>query len=1017
MDLTKYTMNNRLVSMVIVTFLIIGGIKSYGNLGRLEDPAFTIKQSVIITRYPGASAKEVEKEVTDRLETAVQQMKQLDKVWSISRPGISVIYVEMKDIYDKSTLPQVWDELRNKIGDVQGRLPSGATTPVVQDDFGDVFGVFFALHGKGYTLKELYEYAKLLRRELLLCENVAKIDLLGYDSEAIYLEMSRAKLYQLGISAENIVAAINQQNTVTTAGNADYDGQYIRIKSTGSFADYKQIGDMLIRGTEPGNLIRIKDVAVVKKGYIEPAQSILEFNDQPAIGIGISTIPGTNVILMGDAVKKRLAELMPQTPPGMELGIISYQSQAVEEAVSGFVVNLVEAVIIVVVLLLIFMGKHEGVIIGLILLLTILVTFILMDLFSINLQRISLGALIIALGMLVDNAIVVAEGIVVKMQRGLDKEAAAVEAVTETKWPLLGATFIAVLAFAAISLSNDSTGEFLGSLFQVIALSLLISWVLAITVTPLLCTMLITKKDATEKDPHDNRFFRMYGVVLRWCINHRWSVLVSMFVLFLVSGYCFKFTSKEFFPASSRAQFLIDVWTREGGHIDQTNKALESIAKELREDKDNISDVTTMAGRGTLRFLLTYSPEMSNPAYGQLIVDVHDWNKIDDIISKLTKQLAVNYPQMQFNIKKFQLGPSTGSKIEARFLGPDVEVLRDLAEQAKAVMYRIQKEKGIVKFIHDDWRQPVQSLDVAIAESRARNAGISRPDINQTIATNFSGTTIGVFRENDELVPIIARPPQKDRGDINEIHNLQVWSPKHLTNIPIGQVIDGVRLSWEENNIRRRNRQRCITAQCDPVGVTAADLQKIVGKEIEKIKLPDGYKLEWGGDHENSTRAQRKLMRNVPLAGILMFLITLFLFGTLRHPIIIFLGLPLAVIGVTWGLLLTGRPFGFMALLGFLSLSGMLIKNEIVLLDQINLEIASGKKKFTAIIEASISRVRPVSMAAFTTVLGMMPLFFDAFFGPMGVVIMAGLTFATVLTLIVTPVLYATLFRIKESDG
>ena len=1012
MNITKFTLENKTVALAITIMLILAGVQSYFRLGRLEDPAFTIKQAVVVTQYPGASAAEVEEEVTNRLEQAVQQMKQLDKVWSISRPGLSTIYVEMQDLYDKHTLPQVWDELRRKMNDIRSSLPPGCGDPLVNDDFGDVYGIFFALHGEGYTMRELYEHAKLLRRELLLCQNVAKIDIWGYNPEVIYLEMSRARISQLGISPEQIFSAIDQENLVGDGGTIEHEGDNLRLKTSGTFRSIEEIGNLLIRGGDGRNPIRLRDILTLRRGYYEPAQALLAYNGQPAIGIGISTVPDTNVVSMGEAVQKRLHELEVMTPAGMQLGEISYESETVKKAVNDFIINLAEAVAIVVFLLLIFMGRHEGVIIGVVLLLTILATFIVMDYYAVTLHRISLGALIIALGMLVDNAIVVAEGIVVKMQRGSSSDLAAVETVEETKWPLLGATFIAVLAFAAISLSKDATGEFLGSLFTVIATSLLISWVLAITITPLLCKMFITRNEAIAKDPHDNRFFRAYAALLRFCLRHRWPVLAGVFVLFLLSLFAFRFVSKEFFPASARPQFMIDCWLREGTHINRTEEVLQQIAQRLRQDK-RINEVVTFTGRGALRFILTYNTEMPNSSYGQILAGVRDPEEFAEVIAASEHYLRESYPDVQFNVKRFALGPSAGAKIEARFLGPDPAVLRTLAEQAKTIMLAVQDGQGTVRFIRDDWRQPVQSFNLKIAESRARNSGVSRPQINQALTATFQGVTVGVYRENDELLPIIARPPQSQRAGLNEAHNIMVYSPVSQRAVPITQVTDSLTIDWEDQNIRRRNRQRCITAQCDPVsGVTPDDLLAVLMPKIKAIELPEGYALEWGGDYEKSRDAQTKLLRNIPLAFGLMFIITLLLFGTLRHPVIIFLGLPLAVIGVTWGLLVSGRPFGFMALLGFLSLSGMLIKNEIVLLDQVNLELKAGKEAFSAIVEASISRVRPVSMAAFTTVLGMIPLLFDVFFGPMAVTIMGGLTFATVLTLIVTPVLYAAFYRV-----
>ena len=1014
MNITKYAIENPIVTYTLTLFAIIGGIVTYINLGRLEDPEFTIKEAVIITQYPGATALEVEEEVTDKLETAIQQMKQLNDLWSESRPGLSIIHAEMQDKFDKETLPQVWDELRRKINDNIADLPPGCSTPIINDDFGDVYGVYFALTGDGYTMKELYDYAKLLRKQLLLCENVAKVTINGYTPEIIYLEFNRAKMSQLGITPNALVQAINNQNEVGCGGKIEYHGNYITIQTTGSFNSIESINNLLVRGTDAEKLTRIGDIVELRRDHYDPPNEIMNSNGNPALGIGISTIPGTNVVIMGDAVDKKLQELEEQTPLGMNLFPIYFQSKIVKKSVNDFIINLIEAIIIVVVLLLIFMGRHEGLIIGLVLLLTILITFIGMSYLEVNLQRISLGALIIALGMLVDNAIVVAEGIVIKMQRGIEKKEAAVQTVDETKWPLLGATIIAIIAFSAISLSQDSTGEFLGSLFTVIALSLLISWVTAITVTPLMCIKLITNKDATNKNPHDNFFFKLYAKFLKFCIRNRYIVLILTLSLLIFSGYCFRYIDQSFFPSSTRNTFLVDIWMREGAHINKTEKVAKSLAADLRKN-EHITDTVTFIGQGGQRFTLTYAPESQTAAYAQLMVYTDDYHIIDKLIPEVRKLITEKYPEAETNIKKMDIGPSAKSKIEARFIGPDAKILHDLADQAKKIYADHALKYGTATFIRDDWRKPVESLEINISDARARNAGITRPDINAAIYGTFTGQSIGYYRENDELIPIIIKSIEKERDSFSDLRDIMIWSPIHGKAVPLTQVVDTASLKWEDNIIRRRNRQRCLTAQCEPTDIISAiDLFNSIRTEIEAIKLPIGYRLEWGGEYESSTEAQQKLLRNFPLALAAMFTISLLLFKTLRHPIIIFLGLPLSIIGITWGLLAFNAPFSFTALLGFLSLTGMLIKNEIVLLDQINLERNLGKEPFTAIIEASISRVRPVAMAAFTTVLGMIPLLFDAFFQSLAVTIMGGLTFATVLTLIFVPVIYATLFRIHE---
>ena len=1010
MNLVAYALNNRAVTLVLIFLISIGGLLSYQEIGRLEDPEFTIKEAVIYTQYPGATAEEVELEITEPLETAVQQLKQLHEVRSISRAGLSIIFAEIQDSYDKDTLPQVWDELRRKITAAAAELPPGSYEPYINDDFGDVYGVFFAITGDGYSQRDLQKIAEDLRKELLLSEDVGRIDFWGFQQEVVYVEADRTKMAQLGISPQSVFTTLNEHNRVTEAGKVKVENEDVRIRVTGDYDAVRDIGEQLIKSGPSGHLIRLKDVASITRGFSEPAQTLMRFNGEPAVGLGISTVSGGNVITMGDSVKQRLADLETRIPVGVAIHPVSFQADTVSNAVNGFLLNLVEAIAIVILLLVLFMGWREGIIIGSVLFLTILATFIGMYAFDINLQRISLGALIIALGMLVDNAIVVAEGFVIKRRQGLLAHQAATETVKQTQWPLLGATVIAILAFAAISVSKDVTGEFLGSLFQVIGLSLFISWILAVTVVPYLCVTFLTSKPAVDKPLHMNGFYKGYRRFLSASIRYRW--LTILITLGMLGGalFGFGFVKQNFFPGSSRPQFTVDLTFPENTHIEATHaeiRELESFVSEL----DGVTDISSFIGSGALRFILTYAPEMPNSGYGQLLVSVDDYRKIDQLISVVTDHLHDEHPGAVFKVEGFRLGPG-GTAIEARFSGPDSMVLRNLAEQAKQIMWK----HANTATVSSNWGERTKVAAVEFAKTRAESIGISRTEISSSLATSFSGSSAGLYREGKDLLPIVVRLPEHQRSDIETLNDVMVWSSTAGQFVPIGQVSDGNTTRWENPVIHRLNRNRTITVSCEQVNGTADALFRELRPAIESIPLPEGYALNWGGEYESSTEANQKLMAKVPLAFAMMFFISVMLFNTLRHPIIIFLGLPLAIIGVTGGLLLFNMPFGFMSLLGFLSLSGMLIKNEIVLLDQINIELAKGTPPLQAVVESAVSRVRPVGLAAFTTVLGMVPLLWDPFFGAMAVTIMGGLTFATLLTLIVVPVLYCTLFRISEKS-
>jgi len=1007
MNIAEYAIRKKTVTLVLTFLLVGGGFLSYEKLGRLEDPEFTIKDALIITNYPGALPTEVEEEVTDILETAIQQIAQLDRVTSISKAGQSIITVTMKDKYDKHTLPQIWDELRRKVNDVQAQLPPGIQPSFIYDDFGDVYGIFFAVTGEGFSYKELKDYVDFLKRELLLVQEVAKIDIWGAQQEAVFVEISRSKLAQLGISLETIYGTLEHQNLVAPAGEVKVGSEEILIHPTGDIDSVEEIGELLINDGSSDKLFYLKDVATISRGYMTPPQKLLRFNGKPGLAIGISIVSGGNVVTLGKAIKAKLKTLEAQTPLGIELGIISYQSDAVEKAMNGFIDSLLLALAIVIIVLLIFMGMRSGLLIGVILILTVCATLIVMDIYDINLQRISLGALIIALGMLVDNAIVITDGILIKIQQGEERIKAAIEVVEQTMWPLLGATVVAILAFAAIGLSQNAAGEFTRALFQVILISLMMSWLIAVTITPLFCVLFLKPSLKQTADPYRGILYQIYQWFLRVCIRFRWLTIMTMFGLLFLAIYGFGFLEDSFFPGSTRPQFMINYWRVEGTDIRETSEDLKQIEKFLMT-VDGIESVASFVGGGALRFILVYTPEKNYKSYGQLLVTVKDYREIAHLIPKVRQYLAQTFPDAEPKIKKFKLGPGSGAQIKVRFSGPDPVVLRQLSNQAQAIMHA---DGGALE-IRDDWRQRVKMLRPQFAEAQARVVGISRSALSQSLETVFSGTQVGVYREGNKRLPIISRPPEAERVGVDNIKNIHLWSPAAQHSIPLRQIVSGFETVWIDPLIHRRNRKRTIIAQCDPKVGNASVVFERIRPKIEAIELPLGYEMEWGGEYEDSTNAQKALSVNLPITFLIMVVIVIFLFNALRQALIIWLCVPLAIIGVTPGLLLAGESFGFMALLGFLSLTGMLIKNAIVLIDQIDLEIREGKAPFYAILDSSVSRLRPVTMAAITTVLGMIPLIFDAFFISMAVTIMFGLAFATILTLIVVPVLYAIFFRV-----
>ncbi|WP_318449459.1 efflux RND transporter permease subunit [Photobacterium leiognathi] len=1014
-DIATYFIKNKVISWMLTLIFLVGGTFSFFGLGQLEDPAFTIKDAMVVTAYPGATPQQVEEEVTYPIEKAIQQLTYVDEVNSISSRGLSQITVTMKNNYGPDDLPQIWDELRRKVNDISSNLPPGVAKPKVIDDFGDVYGILLAITGDGYSYKELSDYVDYLRREIELVDGVGKVGVTGNQQEQVFIEISMQRLSSLGISLETIYNILATQNLVTSAGAVRIGDEYVRVHPTGEFKNVDELGDLIITEKGANGLIYLRDVADIKKGFKEIPDNLVGFNGHEALNVGVSFVEGVNVVEVGQRVMQKLAELKEQQPVGIDIDAVYSQPIEVDKSVSGFVVSLGQAVVIVIVVLLFFMGLRSGLLIGLILLLTVLGTFVFMKWLAIDLQRISLGALVIALGMLVDNAIVVVEGILIGMQKGRTRMQAASDIVTQTKWPLLGATVIAVMAFAPIGLSQDSTGEYCRTLFTVLLISLMLSWFTAISLTPFFADLFFknVKVDQADdqKDPYGSIFFVVYRKSLEFCMRQAWMTVIVLILMLGGSVYGFTLLKQSFFPASTTPMFMVDVWLPEGTDIRATNDTLKQLEKVVGAE-EGVEYVSSSAGKGSQRFMLTYAPEKSYAAYGELIVRVDSFESVVPVMKKFREKLDKDFPEIEYKAKLVMLGPSSGSKIEARIVGSDPTVLRGIASQVVDVM---NADPGAFNIRHD-WRERTKVIEPVFNESQARRYGITKKDVDELLQMAFSGLNIGLYREGTNLMPIVARLPEEERVDISTIEGMKIWSPAIQGYIPLQQVVLDVNVRWEDPLVVRKNRKRVLTVMADPDPIgeeTAATVQKRIMPAIAAIELPEGYSLEWGGEYESSADAQASLFQTMPMGYLAMFLITIFLFNKVKEALIVWATVPLAIIGVTLGLLLLNTPFGFMALLGFLSLSGMLVKNGIVLLDQIEIEIASGKEKYQAVVDAAVSRVRPVCMAAITTVLGMLPLLPDVFFKPMAVTIMFGLSFATVLTLIVVPVLYRLFHKLK----
>lgn len=1027
MNITEFSIKNQAVTWLGVALLIFAGLFSYNNLGKLEDPEFTIKTAVVATQYPGAGPVQVEKEVTEPIELALQEIPEIDYIESVSRAGLSIIKVEIKAEYWSDKLPQIWDTLRRKVRNIEDSLPVGAARPDIRDDFGDVYGFVLAITGDGYNYNELEQEVKNLKRKLSLVEDVSRVEFWGKQNRAVYLKTSESRLAELGITVNDIAQALNQQNNIRASGHIYHDEKSTRIDVTGEFSSIESIGDLTLRasalseivsGQQQSQLIALRDIVEIHEDFIEPSIQTMRYNGVPAIGLSISNVPGSNIVSLGERLDTELQRLSADIPIGINIHRIAWQENEVTTAINSFVVSLLQAVVIVLVVVALALGWRMGVIIGTALILTILGTFIIMQLVGIDLQRISLGALVIALGMMVDNAIVVGDGALVRMRKGMDRTQAVIEAARLPSWPLLGATVIAVLAFYPIGGSTEAAGEYSLSLFQVVGISLLFSWVISMTVTPLQCLVMLKIDESNGGDEYGSKFFVFYRHLLEKAIKLKAFTLGSVVVLLLLSGVGFQFIPQMFFPESTRAQFLIDMYAPTNTRVPYTSELLRKAETHIM-DLEGVESVSTFVGSGPPRFYLPVEPELFYPSYGQLIINVTDYTLIDGIRDELQPWLNENFPEVPiFRIRKYSVGIDDAWKFETRLIAPEnatLDEIRDLANQGHALI----KDHPLTKESRLNWRERAPKLTVAYNQNEGRWAQITRNDVANATQRAFDGLPVGQFREGDDLLPILLRNDASERDNPATLYTVQI--PQSLTGetVPLTQIADEVTLEWEDPIIWRRDRQRVITIQAQPInGVTLPTMRNAVLDQFEAFErnLPAGYSMEWGSETENSKDSQDSLIPGMIPAVILMFTIIVVLFNAFRPALIIMLVLPLVVIGITGGLLVSGKTFGFMALLGALSLVGMMIKNAIVLLDEIKLNITEGQKDYDAIINAGLSRLRPVALAAATTALGVIPLMQDILWVSMAITIMSGLAFGTLLTMVVIPVLYTIFYGVKKES-
>ena len=1039
MNITEYALNNRALIKFFIAVLVVGGMFAFVSMSKLEDPELKVKQAMVVTVYPGASAHKVELEVTDVLEKSIRSMGEVDNIQSKSMADVSQITVELSSTVKPDELEQKWDMLRRKVANAQAELPSGAVASVVMDDFGDVYGMFYAMTTDGIADEELLDYAWLVKRELQDIEGVRRVEIYGDRKPCINIEIIQDRMANMGVHPLEVLSTLNAQNQTVYPGYFNSGDERIRVKISDNYQTIEDIRNLIIQGHEQDQL-RLGDIAAVTRGYREPSRNEMRYDGSRALGISLSMEKGGNIVDLGKVVDKELDQLKARMPVGIDFHKVFFQPDQVSHSIRVFMVNLIESVLIVIVVLMLTMGLRSGMIIGTGLVIIVLGSFVVLYLFDGTLQRVSLGALIIAMGMLVDNAIVIIDGIQVDLERGVAKPGALVNIAKKTAWPLLGATLIAILAFLPIFLSPDTTGEYVRDLFIVLAVSLLLSWILALTQIPLHADRVLKVKERPSGELYDSRVYRVFRHFLRYMLWHKKLALAVTLVLLGVSVYLFRYIPQGFFPDLSYKQLYVEFQMPEGTRMERVKSDLGEIERCLLQ-YPGVEHVTTSFGGTPSRYNLVRSIAEPSMGYGELIVDFETPEKLKVSIPELQEYLTENYPDAYVRIKRYNLMYEK-FPVELMFTGPDPAVLKELTAKAENIM----RETPAAMLVRRDWDPMVPVLSVEYDQPIARMVGLSRTDIGMSMLSATDGLPVGAYYEGTHALPLYLKSVDHRRENVGMLNNIPVWSmlpsvsglngdvlkglltgtvksedllQDAIGSIPLSQATRGIDVCWEDPVVRRYNGQRAMKAQCNNVwGATAEEVRQAIMPAIDTITLPEGYAYKWLGEYRASSQSTKYLFGSLPWAIVMMIAILIMLFRDFRKPAIIFLCLPLAMIGIVLGMLLTGKDFGFVAIVGALGLIGMMIKNGVVLLDEITLQIGSGKEPEAALLDSSSSRFRPVMMAALTTILGMIPLLSDDLFGAMAVTIMFGLLVGTVITLVFIPVLYALFFGMKgQMDG
>ncbi|MDF3881210.1 efflux RND transporter permease subunit [Cupriavidus basilensis] len=1024
-NLSRWALEHQPLTRYLLVVLLLGGLFAFFQLGQDEDPPFTFRVMVVQAFWPGATAEQIAVQVTDKIERQLQEVPYADKIRSFSKPGETTVIFQLKDTAPAKDTAQIWYTVRKKVGDIAQTLPPGVRGPFFNDEFGDVYGSIYALSADGFNYKELREYADLVRQQLLRVPSVAKVALIGLQDEKVYIEFNQARFAQLGLDINAISDQISQQNSMTASGVLVTPGDNLQVRLSGQFAKVADLENLVLRGPNGTANIRLGDIAHVYRGYVDPPASKMRFQGKEVIGLGISMEKGGDIIALGKNLRAATDGLRGQLPVGIELDQVQNQPDAVERSVGEFVHVLIEAVVIVLGVSFVSLGLHTrplrldvrpGLVVALTIPLVLAVTFLFMNMFGIGLHKISLGALIVALGLLVDDAIIAVEMMVRKLEEGFSKMEAATFAYTSTAMPMLTGTLITAAGFLPVGLARSTVGEYTFAIFAVTAMALVLSWLAAVYFTPYLGYLLLKSRPAGEGEQHevfDTPFYNRFRQLVNWCVTWRKTVIVITLVAFGLGLYAFKFVEKQFFPDSSRPELMVELWMPEGTSFAQTEAEAKRFEAALRGDRE-IASLTTFVGSGAPRFYLPLDQIFPQTNVAQVIVMPAGVALRDRARQRVVSLLASEFPQLRGRVKLLPNGPPVAYPVQFRVIGPDASGVRKLADEVRAVMSANPNTLGV----NDNWNESVKVLRLDIDQDKARALGVSTTAIARVTQTVLSGVAVGQYRDGDKLIDILMRAPRNERDAMSDLQNMQVPTASGRV-VPLTQVAR-IAFRSEPGVIWRENRDFGVTVQSDVVeGIQGPTVTAQINPKLDKLRatLPAGYRITVAGAEEESGKAGASIAAQLPLCIFIIFTLLMLQLHSFSRSLMVFLTGPLGLIGAAATLLLLSAPMGFVAQLGITALLGMIIRNSVILVDQIEQDISAGAPVWEAIVESAVRRCRPIILTAAAAVLAMIPLSRSVFWGPMAVAIMGGLVIATALTLLFLPALYAAWFRVKAPEA